>query len=182
MFKLDLALLERLEKFSHLTQQWAGYTCFSLARVCATALFLTSLGLGVLASTELGSYAPLAITMPFGVMCSLLMIHLTHSAERVTADEHLKGRSNPYKLQLQILRYITWPSGFFGAVAILIGALYIRLDWQIAAFFFCAALYKGSMMLFFYFVSSDPLPPGTSKVRAWLESWQNASMAQLQPQ
>ncbi|MBX4190190.1 hypothetical protein KW791_02765 [Candidatus Parcubacteria bacterium] len=174
---IDAWVLSYFTKFSHWFQRMTGRTNFFLAKVFIFA-YVISILVGAL------NYWFQMLNHPtprFGpvIKFAIVLFWMWYiSRDKNLQDEHLQGKQtkNPNELF------------FFLRVPLLIANL-IDLQLQAPIFFggknvslidlFCylEPLY---FILFMYFDSVTPLPPGKSKVREWIEAYQ-AGFKKLQP-
>jgi uncharacterized membrane protein len=163
---IDSFLLEKVfQKFSDFFQMATGMTCFFLAKI-AIILSFASWVIFVISDPD---------DNPYLLIISLFTLYLAYNAWKLTAIADVaewqmnEGRrmKNPAALALFPLRFLSlliFPLS-------LIGALSLRgHDGWISDL---RLLYLTAFVMFeviwIYFFSCTPLPPGESKVKQWLE-------------
>lgn len=169
--KIDSVIIAACTKFSHWLQQLTGITSYFLANV-GNGLFAISLMLRVV------NYFHQIFRLPtdtFDAFLSsfLLLNTLSQSFLCIKAQEHLLGNAEtkPAALrsyqkkgisQLRIFWIILLAITLLSAPTAVGGPLWI-LDGMRYVFLPLGAV------IFYCFIAVDPLPPGKSKVRQWVE-------------
>lgn len=167
--KIDTFLLSCCTRFSHALQRTTGLTCYFVAKI----------GIGLVALNmivEILDYYLkflVAHTQLFGVIMNaiILVIMVARTAELAKAEENIGNKTKPR----QLLRYIfPWWWRIFWLTFFIwdsLATVFIQrrshhhfLDFVDTLFF------SMGLVIFYYFVAVDPLPPGTSKVKKFINS------------
>ena len=161
LFALDRWLIGKFEAFAHWFQRWTGKTNFFLALVAA------SIGYAMIAFFA-WKQGNLFIAGWFFVASVINVADLSW-LEKNTARRLESRTANPRKHS----RYC-----FFSRISWLFFALFLYIPDFLFLFF--GQLHLNSfvtdaailcIVFYEYFPAGAPLPPGTSKVREWLESF-----------
>lgn len=181
--RIDESILELFTKFSHWFQRLTGRTNYFLAKICVFLMITSMLFIIINIWVPILSYIPSSTARLFepflfliGMLACILQIYildksennLYEASERVRAPSFFEG-SYRWRLVLGLMS-ILFLSLFFlpdSRKGILIANI----------FFYCYPLF---FWLASYFVMVDPLPPGKSKVRQWVENIQ-AGFQKRQP-
>lgn len=155
-YPFDRWLIGKFEAFAHWFQRLTGRTNWFLA-LCAICISNATF---LYFFWKIGD---LAIALILGVL-SFLDVLAVSSFEMDAARRLEKGLANPRK-------------SFFGATMRLFFVAFI--GWLFVPFWFrrfdvdqmTVAFALCFFFLYQYFSACDPLPPGTSKIREWLESF-----------
>ncbi len=160
----DQWLIGKFETFAHWFQRWTGKTNYFLARITfANAIALV----GFFAWMRGGFFLPIV----FG-FCGLLWMHLLSRDEEMAYRRMEKGVANPEKYEWCGVRMVAVGVALFLFFLFLYAFLLLRGQFSQPESIGIFSGYGG--LLFYpislYFSACDPLPPGTSKIRAWFES------------
>jgi hypothetical protein len=172
--RIDSAFLKLFTKFSHWFQRLTGKTNFFLARICLVIVVLGSM------IFVFNFWIPLLShpTRPYDVFLSGLFIPMM-----VYVEAHLKKAEDDFGGNVAIKPIIQ--SAFIGSIfqvlrTLMMLLLILSTPWDIYSFF--DGHLKGVWLFnllhemsyrcfasFYYFIAVDPLPPGKSRVRQWIE-------------
>ncbi len=154
----DAWLLDKCEKISHRTQRTFGITCFSLARAClgvALVVYASPLAFG-----ESNSQKYTMLAFFGGLLLSAFYLLETYFYEKKVFEFSLQGFANPFKLHLRLKRFLFFFTGNLAMALFPISNVF----WVL-----CFEAWLLILIVHFYFLGCDPLPPGKSKVRALIE-------------
>ncbi|MBP9822157.1 MAG: hypothetical protein KBC81_01780 [Candidatus Pacebacteria bacterium] len=170
--KVDAFILGYFTKFSHWFQCLTGRTNFFLAYVCLTIWIIDLF-------VRIGNYWwPLLeekTTISEVFWHSLfILVSAANSSEIIKADRDPKD-IRPSIQVWHISGPFFWLRLFSAAIALIISpvAIYEEINYSgkgVKFFEIYDDAYFFFVVGYYYFLAVDPLPPGTSKVRQWLNS------------
>ena len=166
---VDEWFLDKFERFSNRMQRTFGITCFSLARAClgiTPIIFAIPLVLG---ESNFQGFMALFLAL---LLVSAFFLLGTYICEKIVFEFSLQGLANPFKFYLRLRRFIYLLAGN------LLMALFPMSDVFSTLGFEAWILI---LIVHFYFLSCDPLPPGKSKVRALIEKIRESLSPQPEP-
>ena len=171
--KIDSAILAVCAKFSHRLQRMTGLTNYFVAKIGVACSAFNIIVATMNHFYQLLSYTTsAAILWIFGiVLCTLVRDSFNCSK----AEEQLwSGRNaKPARLLQYISRGKFWRLLWISLFILDVDRLWHTLPraryWlpEIVA----QTFFSLGFALFYYFIAVDPLPPGKSKVREWLENF-----------
>lgn len=149
-------LLDRHERFAHKCQLLFGINCFSLARICLLLTYASYFFPDLVRYLSGMSFGEIIPTVFLKSLIVVLWVY--PNFRRVTIQEklceknQLSGVANSEKL--------SWRYRMTIFVSAIIFSWFVPLLTPLFGFFIALN----------YFLACDPLPPGKSKVRQWLEA------------
>ncbi|OGN16700.1 MAG: hypothetical protein A3C88_02705 [Candidatus Yanofskybacteria bacterium RIFCSPHIGHO2_02_FULL_50_12] len=179
---IDERILALFTKFSHWFQRLTGLTNFFWARVC-----LGLFAVGILISVANYWFPILATETPLlGVMLASIWLAYVLAFTELThrADQHFWSGANTKHSVQRVLS----ENAIERVLLLVVGALLLVLSFKALANNpevsiwpqIYVSLDPGYLSSATYFAIVDPLPPGKSKVRQWIEEMQ-AGFRKLQP-
>ena len=177
IFWIDAWLIAQFERFSHWTQQWLGWTNYTWARLATLGFVVAVVGSYFAGEQRLMGFFIWDLITGF-------LIGLFSIAEEQRASSRLRERvANPIKaskvghmlrflfVMIVLIRFIPLAIMPFGTLP--------DGHWTVGH---ALPLLRGlCITCSLFFLSCDPLPPGTSKIRQWLNSVRDAFTTLQQP-
>ena len=154
----DMAIINRLERFTHLTQRSFGLDCFWFARLSV----LLGTVLLILKPTDFYQVAILKISLPLALIAWLYHIQIVEKETKRCIE---KGLTNPRK------KDIFWRMFVCAWVLIHLCFYFSSFSekWPSLIMFITNITIDFLLISIPYFESCDPLPPSKSRVRKLLE-------------
>lgn len=176
---IDGFVLKHITKFSHWFQRLTGKTCYFLAKT----MFLMVVSVFIISACNYWIRVLYFKSLFLDVVVAPICIWFwkDHIYMMDKSDEHLFGGNRTKLLNVWMIMplartigLIISPLSFFGlrnAYFAEKGFWLFNINYELVVIY---------MTLGAYFASVDPLSPGVSKVREWIESF-NAGFRKLQP-
>ena len=172
---LDDALLRVCTKVSHALQRATGLTNYFIAKL---GLAFTGVAIVIDILNYLHKFLSKDTPMALMVLDVIILLEiylrtwlLTKAEEQLWIDSTTKPRMLLFDVKRPPWWRITWIIGFI-FVSILCAIKppegpYRFLEWV------AGPVFPFGLVIFYYFVAVDPLPPGKNKVREWIESFRS---------
>jgi hypothetical protein len=167
--RLDNFLIAKATSAAHRFQRLTGLTTYFIARigVAISALSIIVEMLNYLypflsGKTSMGA-------MIIGFLCLLLAIQ--YSIVLGKAEESVGSNVKPAILLPFITRSYVWRIFWLWGLAFDLVVFFAHHSRFVVLEFLWGPGYPLGLVIFFYFVKVDPLPPGKSKVREWIEGF-----------
>jgi hypothetical protein len=170
--KIDSVILAFCTKLSHALQKATGLTNYFIANI-GVALMAISCMFSI-ANYFHQIFAEKTNVVDAVVSSAVLFITVRFSYYCTQAHDQLVTGSNVKPTELMDL-IIVWPCRFILVLCvigdILLSALLYKPGFQWIFSRVSKISYPLGLAIFLYFIAVDPLPPGKSRVREWLESF-----------
>lgn len=164
--KFDALMLQKTEKYLHWLQKTCGRDCFWLAHACLImhGLMMT---LFVFLSQE---YAMLLWML-------IQSMHILVKWIKEQAYKDLKcGLANQEKLRVGPRLFQVCGQIYCHSALFLLSLTFLKSS--VVLLILCGVFF---LVLFYYFIACDPLPPAKSKVKIWLENFAEKAKEILSP-
>lgn len=173
--KTDAAILAQCTKLSHALQRATGLTCYFIAKI---GVFLAASSLLVDIANHylkfLLAETPLWLAIAFSVMMLSMFLRTMMLSQ---AEDSIGNDTKPRALLFYAKEKAGWRMIYVSLACVdmtMFAAGLSRGHYRFAVLeWFDKAFFVG-ITIFYYFVAVDPLPPGKSKVKAWLEKFRVA--------
>src|SRR3989344_7197317 len=174
LIRIDLWLLERLEKFAHWFQKLTGKNCFWLSRIFIIWGAMNFIGphqLNILKENH--KLTVLILIAGIVSVCAIGLWRQSKRHEKEVLRMNERGHANSFKITSFSFRIIWLLLAIFAIIISLILLLLHLPSFKTYDAFFLLN-YALSWVLYGYFSACDPLPPAKSRVKEWKEKFVNA--------
>lgn len=157
--KLDLMILDKVERLAQKIQVWTGYDCMSQARFIGFIYLCATLGEQIV-TTRSSFFSTLTFFLSFTLQSFVISI-LWDPIKTQTRRYSMSGLKNSRKIEANFI--------FFRLLQLMITIVHVTMHFYRKPKNPCF-LSTELFTLFILLICTDPLPPGQSKLRQKLES------------
>lgn len=170
----DNKVLEVCTKSSHKLQKATGLTNYFVAKM---GVGITSLSLTVDIVNFLHQFLPYKTPTSGLVLDGLCFLNMISNSIDCTKAEDRLDDIKPsflFRYRNRYNRFLWWGFLIFDSIRFYFSHQYNFLNFARTEFF------SVGLLIFYYFIAVDPLPPGKSKIREWIESFEKVLKPALQ--